>query len=38
MLEAAIPAPDTLVELQEKRNKDKQKDLVLVDNKLDESF
>lgn len=34
MLEAAIPAPHTLVELQESRKKDAQKDLVLVDNSV----
>lgn len=38
MLEAAIPAPHTLVDLQEKRNKDQQKDLVLVENKVDETI
>jgi hypothetical protein len=32
MLEAAIPAPHTLVELQEERDKDSQKDLLMVDN------
>jgi hypothetical protein len=34
MLEAAIPAPHTLVELQEARKKDEQKDLVLVENSV----
>lgn len=34
MLEAAIPAPHTLVELQESRKIDEQKDLVLVDNSV----
>ena len=34
MLEAAIPAPHTLVDLQEARNKEAQKDLVLVDNSV----
>jgi len=34
MLEAAIPAPQTLVELQEARKKDEQKDLVLVENSV----
>lgn len=38
MLEAAVPAPHTLVELQEARNKDVQKDLVLVDNRVDENI
>jgi len=38
MLEAAIPAPHTLLEIQEKRNKAQQKDLVLVDNKVDETI
>lgn len=34
MLEAAVPAPHTLVELQESRKKEEQKDLVLVDNSV----
>lgn len=34
MLEAAIPAPHTLVELQESRKRDEQKDLVLVENSV----
>ena len=32
MLEAAIPSPQSLVELQESRKQDEQKDLVLVEN------
>ena len=38
MLEAAIPAPDTLIELQEKRNNEAQKDLLMVENKVDEKL